>query len=219
MSGFFFTAPIPTQDDIENKINDALTFLKKNEVSDETSAFFRQLLNARMAEFQQELGNMENNSAEKDLILQQYNRFARGLYGSMHSPSSTSSNITSYHNYRYYPVHIKDIEKPNPTTQKLMVAAVAVGSALLTTAAVTFVFNPVIAAILLAVALTCLLPTGLYYITPDSKDTAAKKAEESLIFQEGAKLINPQIKCNGGDIQNSFELRQFSGLEMLTNGM
>lgn len=180
-----------TQLSVEKKISDALDLLVDVNETDKNT--FLQLLTARMKDFQSELEKNKESPSEKQLILEQYNRFAKTLNLCISQPFKTSRHVYSYHTFKYIPVGIDDLEKPNAITQTLLGAAFGLGLVLLVAAIPAFFFNPIAGAVLIAAAFTCLLPSILYFLTPESKDTSVKKEEERLIFQEAAKLILPDL--------------------------
>ncbi len=186
-----FFAPQPTLELVEARIANAQSIIKNANAKD-TSLFDGLLIN-RMEEFRKELQNDQNYPAEKANILRQYHRFAKTLQQCLEHPQTAASAIRSYLNYEYYPVYIVDIEKPNPTAQKIMRGTLGTGIGLLIGSIPAFCFNPIIGVILISLAVTCLLPSTLYLISPDSKDTSIKKDEEKILFQESAKLIDPKL--------------------------
>jgi len=202
MPGFFFRNKM-TKVDVVKKIDAAKKLLK--DLANGTQDCFTGALQNRIAEFENELAKPENDSSEKELIMEQYNRFASTLLRCVKKPKQAQSAISSYHSsLQYYPVSIKDVERPNPTTQTIFTGAIALGLILLSASIPAFIFSPVIGAILISAALTCLLPSCLYFSTSDSMDTTAKKAEEKKIFEMAAQIIDPELKFNPPIVHQHF---------------
>ncbi len=191
MPGHFFSTSID-KSAIENKINQVKKLLAP--VASEQKGKFLLLLATRIGDFEVELENESLNDYEKQEILAQYNRFAKALEHCIQRPERASQAIRYYLKSKYYPVGINDMEKPNIPLQNAALATVITGMALLASAIPAFVFNPALGAILLSVAFTILFPSCFYLMTPQSPDMTKMKEEERELFEEGAKLMKPDLE-------------------------
>lgn len=152
------------------------------------------LLEERISDFKNSLSDNKISLSEKDLILEQYSRFAKTLYQCLQHPKGAAGSINFYFNKQYYhPVGITEIQPPEPTTQNITKAAAGIGMAILASSTPAFVFNPAIGALLFAIAITLLFPSCLTLLSPDSLDTTKKQEEETMIFLEGALLLKPDL--------------------------
>lgn len=178
----------PKREDVEKKIQTARDALLI--ISQQDRELFEQLLSARIMDFDTELTSFDGDKAQCDRVIEQYNRFATTLVRCIHKPANHAAIVNSYHNsINYYPVGIKAIEKPNPLHQKLAYGAVVLGVSLLLAAIPAFLINPILGVALIAAAITCLTPSALYLLTPESKDMTAKKAQEAALFENCANLL------------------------------
>lgn len=184
----FFQKTI-TKESIDDIFKEIYEIISKK--PNEDKSVLIQLLNSRKKEFDDEFIATPSDQ----LLLSQYRHFAKAINNCLRHPFQASSYIDHYlTRFDYYPVHITNVEKPNPFTRNLVIGAVSLGVALLLGAIPAFVFNPVIGAVLIAAAITCLLPSALYYFAPDSLDTTAKKEEERIILESAARLIDPTVQ-------------------------
>lgn len=180
-----------SQESVDEMINHAKKLLINVDIEQKTH--FLRLLNLRVIEFQTELNKASLDSYDKELILTQYEKFAKTLLICMEYPVRASSAIYYYHNRIYYPVAIQDKMKPEPIVQKIAITTVSICIALLIGSIPSFIFNPLIGALMVSLAVTLLLPSSFCLLVPDSPDTTKKKAQEKRIFEEGAKLIDPDV--------------------------
>ncbi|CBJ12073.1 hypothetical protein LLO_1697 [Legionella longbeachae NSW150] len=175
------------------KINAAKKLLVQKQLAEEQTDFFLDMLNARINDFETALKE-KHEFYEREQIIEQYNRFAKTLFKCLSKPESTLFYTDNYHNSKYHPVGINDVIKKEPIKNNISIATAFLGAALILASLPAFAFNPLIGAILLPIGITLLAPACLYLLTPELLDTTSKKLEEKIIFQTGAKLIDPSVK-------------------------
>ncbi|MCE0723822.1 MULTISPECIES: hypothetical protein [Legionella] len=181
-----------THKSVLNKIQEAKDLLA--DIGKEKKSFFLEMLRLRIEDF--ELALKENSDlGEQQLILEQYNRFAQTLYSCLSHPNHTVFYISSYHNQKYYPVGISEVIE-EPVRHKISLAGAILGAALILASFAAFAFNPLIGAILLPIGIALLVPAVASLLTPDPFNTEPKKFEENILFQTGAKLIDPSLSFN-----------------------
>ncbi|AWN74355.1 hypothetical protein LEAN103870_02720 [Legionella anisa] len=172
-----------------DKIKEAKNLLAHIE-QEKKFAFF-EMLQLRIDEFELALKG-DVDSSETQSILEQYNQFAKTVHLCLSHPKLTGFYISSYHNQKYYPVGISEVIE-EPVRHKISLAATILGAALILTSLIAFPFNPLISAILLPIGISLLAPAVASLLTPDPFNTAPKKLEEKMLFQAGAKLIDPSL--------------------------
>lgn len=187
---YLFSSP-PTRESIETRLECAMLLV--SEIDMRYKEHFMNLLNNRKADFENELQNAPLRTYEHQRILEQYERFAKTLVHCLEKPQRASEYITYYHRQRYYPVGIKDSIKPSPYHQAAALSAAGLGLLLLASSIPTFMFNPIVAIIMLAVGIALLLPSTFALLLPDSPDTSKKKEEEKVLFHSAAKLVSPSL--------------------------
>lgn len=193
MTNLFFPSKI-TRQSVEQKM-ELVNALLAGIVSPSKDRFLS-LVQKRINEFETELSSDHFNEPEKTLIIEQYFRFAKTLHQCLKHPQRTTGSVEYYHRQFYYPVGIRDIEKPNPLANDLALTSTALSLSLLVGCIPAFVFYPVIGTIMLAVAITLLFPSCFILLIPASPDTHKKKEEERLLFQIGAQLIQADLECD-----------------------
>lgn len=179
-----------TKESLEQKIEQAKSLLANLE--NKKKRYFLSSLQKRINDFENELLRAINPS-EKEQVLAQYSRFAKTLHQCLEHPWGAENSIYYYHKQYYYPVGINDALKPNYLTKNICIASVGLSISLLMGSIPVCAFNPIIGAIMLLIAIPLLFPGGFFLFTPDSPDTVKKKREEIALFQEGAKLIRPDL--------------------------
>lgn len=208
MPNAFFASNI-TKHHIEKKIEQAKKLL--NTIEPTRTHRILSLLQQRVDDFTDELLSNTMSLSEKKLVLEQYHRFAKTMLRCMQNPSYAMDLIHNYHEKFYYPVGIKDTNKPSELVYDLAAAAVTLGISLALGSLAAFIFNPVLGAIMLAVGVTLLLPSGYSQLVPESPDTIKKKEEEKELFLTAAQLIKPcLIIAEADDIFEEQELTCFS---------
>lgn len=176
-----------THKSVSDKIEEAKKLL--THIEKEKKFVFLEILQLRIDDF--ELALKENtDSGEQQRILEQYNRFAQTLHLCLSHPTLADTYISSYHKQKYYPVGISEVIK-EPIRYKISLAAATLGAALILASCIAFPFNPLIGVILLPIGISLLAPAVASLLTPDPFNTAPKKLEEKILFQTGAKLIDP----------------------------
>ncbi|CAM2867405.1 hypothetical protein [Legionella worsleiensis] len=190
MNGILFS-PAPTPKEIDKKVKKVLKLIENIEANERES--FLSLLNGRIEDFKKDIINEGLNVYEKEQVVLQYDRFVRTLSSCMEFPDRASNAINFYHRFRYHPVGVNDLIKPDPIIKNTLYATLGIGITLLATAIPAFFFNPALGGIITCIAITLLLPTCFYLMTPDSPDTSKKKAEEKIILQKAAQLIKPTL--------------------------
>ena len=180
-----------TKKSVEQKIEEAKSLLAN--IEDSKKRYFLSLLQQRISDFENELSTNTLNSSEKEQVLKQYSRFANTVYQCLERPCGAANSIYYYHRHYYYPVGINDRAKPDILTQNILSASAALNLILLIGAIPVCLFNPIIGAIMLLVALPLLFPSCFFLFVPDSPGTGKKKQEEITLFQEGAQLIRPDL--------------------------
>ncbi|MDR3442276.1 MAG: hypothetical protein P4L65_04605 [Legionella sp.] len=174
------------------KIKAAIALLDQKGDSRDIALFVEPLLTERMNEFQMALNSPKSSLADRNDIIEQYNRFAQAFYDCVNSPSSVQSHISSYHERKpYYPVGIPENTMPNQPMSYVPLAGAIIGALLLITACSMLAVNPMIGFILLPIAITLLAPSLLALFTPTPVDTAAKKKEEKTLFEAAAQAMEP----------------------------
>jgi hypothetical protein len=185
----FFTQNY-TRETARKKIELTKQLLMK--IDDEDKAIFLEMLQQRINEFETAL--QENQDpAEEDQIIQQYNRFTKTVHLCISRPKTASFYIGTYQNFRYYPVGINDTPTPDLIRRPISLTGAIFGAALILASCVAFAFNPLIGAILLPIGIAILALSCASLFLPDSPDTSSKKTEEKIIFETGAKLIDPLL--------------------------
>lgn len=150
------------------------------------------MLQLRINDFEKAL--KENQDPfEREQVIQQYNRFAKTLHLCLSRPGFTTFYAMNYFKFRYHPVGINDAITPEPIRHNISLAATILGATLILASFAAFAFNPLIGAILLPIGITLLAPGCISLFIPDPPDTSTKKLEENIIFQTGAKLIEPSL--------------------------
>lgn len=172
-----------------DKIKEAKNLL--THIEQEKKFVFFAMLQIRIDEFELALKD-DINLSEKQQLLEQYNQFAKTVYLCLSRPSLTGFYISIYHNQKYYPVGVSEVIE-EPFRYKISLTAAILGSALILGAFAAFAFNPLIGAILLPIGIALLAPAVASLLTPDPFNTVPKKLEEKMLFQTGAKLIDPSL--------------------------
>jgi hypothetical protein len=190
MPNLLFSSQV-TRNSVEKKIAQAKSLLA--DIEDRQKNYFLALLQKRISDFENELSTPTLNSSEKEQVLEQYSRFANTVYQCLERPYGAANSIYYYHRQYYYPVGINDRAKPDFLTQNILSASIALNLILLIGAIPVWLFNPIIGAMMILVALPLLFPSCFYLYVPDSPDTTKKKQEEITLFQEGAQLIRPDL--------------------------
>lgn len=175
----------------EKNLDSAVSLLKNIEPS--RKKYFLELLQNRKNDFENELSKTNITSFERQMIVDQYSRFAKTVLHCIETPENAPGSIDYYFRQRYYNVGITDTIKPNPVTRSIAIGITGIGVALLIGAIPAFFVNPLVSLIMVAVAISILLPSTFALLIPDSPDTAKKKEEEKLLLQEGAKLVKPEL--------------------------
>jgi len=155
---------------------------------------FLRLLSARLSDL--DLGLQTGTALERYRVMEKYKRFANSLHVCLSSPKNESLYAEYYFGNKYYPVGTFEIEKQDPLIIKVAEGGVALAIALILASIPAFVFNPVIGGILLAAAVSLLLPSIFTLMIPDSMNTEKKKAEETTLFECAAKLVQPLSNSN-----------------------
>lgn len=202
MPNVFFPYKI-TKHYIEKKIEQVRNILKNIELTKTHHVLL--LLQQRVNDFTHELLSDEMSSSEKELVLEQYHRFAKTLLRCMNNPPNTMDFINHYHEKFYFPVGVNDTSKPSVIAHDLAVAAVTLGISLAVGSLVAFICNPILGAIMLAVGVTLLFPSCYSRLIPESPGTIKKKEEEKELFQAAAQVINPDLIFNDEDTDTIFE--------------
>ena len=173
-----------------------------SKINTDEKHFFLTLLCNRVSEFETELFKSNLSVSDRTQVLKQYSRFTNTVHQCMIStrPETISFLMNNYFNKQYHPVGVYEIQKPNLTAQRLLGATVGLGVGLLLASIALFSINLIISTILFAVAITLICPSALYWALPNMLDTTSKKNWEQLIFQEAAKLNNPDAIFNEGSI-------------------
>ncbi|HHF7375042.1 hypothetical protein [Legionella bozemanae] len=178
-----------THKSVLDKIGEAKKLLAH--IEKEKKSVFLEMLQLRIDDF--ELALKKNpDPGEQQRLLEQYNRFAQTLHLCLSRPTLTNSYINSYHHQKYYPVGISEVIE-EPIRYKISLAAATLGTALILASCITFPFNPLVSVILLPIGISLLAPAVASLLTPDPLNTAPKKLEEKILFQTGAKLIDPSL--------------------------
>jgi hypothetical protein len=160
---------------------------------------FLEMLQLRVDDFESVLQE-EHSADEKEIIIEQYNRFAKTLHSCLSRPEYTFIYTLSYHNYKYYPIGVE--AQPEPIRHNISLAAIILGLALILASLAAFAFNPTIGAILLPIGITLLIPGSFSFMTPGIPDCSAKKMEEKIIFETGAKLMKPSVIFEDTQLDN-----------------
>jgi hypothetical protein len=190
-----FRKKAPTVEDIQKKVD---AIMLRSAVSESQS--FIEAFQGRTAEFSNAVF-CEQDPSEKDNILHQYNRFVTSVKNCLDSPSSTNSVARSYFcNSRYYPVAIKDFEKPNYCAQLLSTTSFLVGLGILVASIPAFfLLTPVAGTIGVVLSMILLIPSCFQMFLPDSPDTSKMKHREKEIFVQAAQLIAPDTDFGKSD--------------------
>lgn len=153
---------------------------------------FLTLLAQRTEDFENALKNITDPN-EKQRILEQYARFAKTVVSCLSQPRYTNSYTSSYFNSRdYYAVGITERVK-EPIRHNVSLGATILGAILVLASIIAFPYMPILSAILFPIGLTMLAPGVISLMTPSPLDPIAKQQEEKMIFQAGAKLIDPAV--------------------------
>ncbi|MCL9683735.1 hypothetical protein [Legionella maioricensis] len=180
-----------TKESVVQKIEQAKSLLA--DIEDGKKRYFLSLLQKRINDFESELSSHTISPFEKEQVLEQYSRFAKTLHQCLEYPWGAGSSIYYYHRQYYYLVGSHDAAKPNHLTKEICLASVGLCISLVIGSIPVCAFNPVIGAILLLVAIPLLFPSCFFLFIPDAPDSVKKKQEEITLFQEGAKLIRPDL--------------------------
>lgn len=186
-----FFAIFIKESDVDKIINQTNKLIERK-TNDTNRAFFIASLKARYSEFTTELQRNISQPGRNE-ILNQYYKFAKTVFKCLESPQRAKLSIARYLNSNYYPVGISDFTKPEPPMINAAWLGIEAGITLLLISLPLFAVNPVIAAILLATAVTVLLPSVFMVLTPDTPDVMKKKEQELKIFQDAAILMDPTL--------------------------
>lgn len=185
----------PTKENLQERINEALKLVPSERNVDQINTF-KTLLKQRQANFDLALEHCQSDSNEKRKILYQYERLVNTLENCLTSPTETNTYINEYHNYNYYPVGIFDVVKPSPLAQRAALSCLGAGLGLIIGSMISFSLNPIFGTLLLAAGIITVLSASLFLLSPDTLETTTKKNEEKLMFQTGARLIDPELTFN-----------------------
>jgi hypothetical protein len=179
--GKFFASNIK-ESEIDNLIQQAKTLL----ASKSTDKQLMEELTKRIRQFKTELISKNTSPFEKEQILKQYYRFAKTLLKCVETPKQADLAIDSYLNNTYYPVAVYDYIKPNPIVMGASWLGLGLGIALLLASLPLFAVNPIIGAVMLAAAVTILLPSLFMLLAPDTPDVIKMKTEEQQLLKEAS---------------------------------
>lgn len=199
MHASLFTQP-PTLQEIEKKLTQAKNLIADKSNTD-TERFLGRLA-LRVNEFTTALNDKTLSELDKEEILSQYYRFAQTLYKCLHHPESGPIYTSIYFNHRYHPVSVHQHSTLDSIKYYGSITATTLGAALILASLASFLFNPMLATVLLPIGITLLAPSLFSLCLAETPDLSGKKREEQLIFDEGIKLKMQQIEQNDDDVAN-----------------
>ncbi|KTD75171.1 hypothetical protein [Legionella waltersii] len=191
MGKFFSTAT--KESDVDDRIQQAKLLLNKKSTEQQLLIEFMAELEGRVNQFKTELLSKRTGLYEKEQILKQYSKFANTLMKCVKFPEQADQAIESYLNNSYYPVAVNEYIKPNPAVTRASWLGLGLGVALLLASLPLFALNPIVGAVMLAIAVTVLLPSLFILLAPDSPDVVKKKEEERLLFKNASLFADPSI--------------------------
>ncbi|MCW8400297.1 hypothetical protein OQJ26_16060 [Legionella sp. PATHC038] len=165
--------------------------LLKNKANTDKEAFFI-LLEDRIVDFEKALRET-SDPYEQQRIIDQYHRFAKTLLDCLSKPKETPNHLRIYFDSKnYYIVGVTEVTQ-EPIRHNISLAATILGAALILASIATLFVNPLFTAILLPIGISILAPGLFSLLNPNSLDPSTKKEEEKVIFEAGARVIDPKF--------------------------
>lgn len=179
----FFKSPAK-----EELINQRITSIKSLLSASEAHAqqLFLNAFEQRVQEFK---FTLSEELDEKQVVLEQYNRFTKTLYCCVKQPHFTEYYSDNYLNINYFPIGLLDMEPRNPLLVNTSIIAITLGLLLLAGSIPAFIFNPVLGIIAVASAISLAMPAAYILSLSSAPNVGKKKAEDKKLFLAAASLL------------------------------